>query len=331
MNFLLPARFFCLLILLSLCVVACNTDDPEFDSPLIPARIAFTANRLYPEGIAFDPATGRFLVSSITQGKIGYVDEQGHYLSFIESDTQLISAIGLKVHDGKLYVCNGDQGVSNKSTAQTTLKTAGLFVYDLATGQNLRRTNLATLLPNASHYANDVAFDDKGNAYVTDSFAPVIYKVPADTNQASIFVESPLFAQGEGINLNGIVYHPDNYLIVVKANQGILYKIDMSNGNKVTEITGASLPNGDGMLLFNNDLYVVNNRNRVSQVRSSDGWKTASVVKTDSVGYDQATTNVLAENKIYTLNARITEVNAAVAAKNPALLQANTYSIQQFK
>ena len=89
--------------------------------------------------------------------------------------------------------------------------------------------------------------------------------------------------------------------------------------------------NGDGMVLYNNDLYVVNGRNKVSQVRSTDGWQTASLVKTDSVGYSQATTNVLVNDKIYTINARIEEVSAAVAAKNPALLQANAYSIQQFK
>ena len=318
------------LALVSVCVLACNTYDPEFNAPLIPERISFTANRLYPEGITYVPTLGRFLVSSITQGKIGAVDERGHYDDFIK-DSQLISAIGMKVRDGKLYVCNGDQGVSDKSTAQTTLKTAGLFIYDLATGQNLRRANLAALLPDMNHFANDVAFDSLGNAYVTDSFAPVIYKVPADTTQPSIFVESPLFAGGQGFNLNGIVYHPNKYLIVVKANEGILYKIPLDTPYEFKAIKGVNLPNGDGMLLYNNDLYVVNGRNKVTQLRSTDNWETASVVKTDSVGYDQATTNVVAEDKIYTINARINEVSTAVSAKNPGLLQANTYSIQRFK
>ena len=318
------------LLALALGLAACNTSDPEFNAPIIPERIPFGATRQYPEGIAYSPTLDKFLVSSLTQGKVGLVDQKGRYADLIKDD-KLISSVGMKVRGMLLYVCNGDQGISDKSTTQTTLKTAGLFVYDLTSGQNLRRVDLAALLPTASHYANDMAFDDQGNAYVTDSFAPVIYKVPADSTRPTIFINSPLFAGAQGINLNGIVYHPDKYLIVVKSNEGKLFKIDLANPNNVSEITGVALPNGDGMVLYNNDLYVVSNRNRVSQVRSSDGWKTASIVKTDSIGYNEATTNALVNDKLYTLNARIGEVSAAVSAKDPARLQANTYSIQQFR
>ncbi|GAB3997818.1 SMP-30/gluconolactonase/LRE family protein [Spirosoma daeguense] len=317
--------------LISLLTTSCNTPDPEFSAPTIPARIPFSASRQYPEGITYSPSLDRFLVSSITQGKIGTVDQNGRYEDLIKDDAQLISAIGIKMRDNLLFVCNGDQGVSEKSTAQTTLKTAGLYIYDLTTKQNVRRINLATLVPNSNHFANDLAIDPDGNVYVTDSFAPVIYKVPANGADPSILLESPLFS-GTGINLNGIVYHPKKYLIVVKSNEGKLYKVDLNTTeNKTTEITGVTLPGGDGMLLHNDDLYVVNNRNRVTQVRSTDDWKTATIVKNDSTGYDQATTNVLVGEQIYTLNARIGEVSAAVAAKNPALLQASQYSIQQFK
>ena len=321
----------CWLTLLTGALAACNTPDPEFNAPVLPERISFSAARQYPEGITYAPSLDKFLVSSITQGKIGTVDQNGRYADLITNDEALISSIGMKVRDGKLYVCNGDQGVSTKSTPATTLKTAGLFVYDLATGTNLKRVDLAALLPGSNHYANDIAFDPQGNAYVTDSFAPVIYKVPADTTKPSILVNSPLFAGTEGVNLNGIVYHPDKFLIVAKANEGSLYKVNLSAPTLPTQITGPALPSGDGMVLVDNDLYVVNNRNRVSRVRSSDGWKTFTIVESDSTGYEQATTNVEVDGEIYTLNARIGEVSAAVAAKNPAQLQASEYSIKQFK
>lgn len=324
-------RLACKLLVLTACFTACNTSDPVFDAPVIPERIAFSATRQYPEGITYAPSFSQFLISSITQGKVGTVDEKGRYADFISDDKQLISSVGMKVRNNLLYVCNGDQGVSDKSTPQTALKTAKLFIYDLTSRQAIRRVDLAALLPGVNHYANDIAFDDQGNAYVTDSFAPVIYKVPADTSQASLLVNSPLFSGAQGINLNGIVYHPDKFLIVVKSNEGKLFKVDLTNISNVSEITGVTLVNGDGMVLYNNDLYVVNGRNKVSQVRSTDGWQTASLVKTDSVGYNQATTNVLVNDKLYTINARIDEVSAAVAAKNPAQLQASAYSIQQFK
>lgn len=311
-------------------LAACNTPDPEFNAPVISERITFSANRQYPEGITYSSQLDQFLVSSITQGKIGKVDLNGRYQDLIATDTSLVSAIGIKVYNGKLYVCNSDQGVSTKSKPTTTLKTAGLFVYDLASGTSVARYDLAKLYPNSDHFANDIAFDAKGNAYVTDSFAPVIYKIPADTTQPSA-IYSPLFAGGSGFNLNGIVYHPDNYLIVVKSNDGSLFKIDLNGAPLPKQIVGPSLPNGDGMVFYNNDLYVVNNRNRVSRLRSTDSWNTFTIVETDSTGYDQATTNVEAGGRIYTLNARIGEVDKAVADKNPSLLQANDYSIQQFK
>lgn len=319
------------LLILTLLVSACNTTDPDFTTPVLPERIEFSANRQYPEGITYSPTLDLFLISSITQGKIGTVDQMGRYTDLITDDKQLISSTGIKVRGSLLYVCNGDQGVSEKSTERTALKTAGLFIYDLSTKQNVRRVNLAALLPTANHFANDIAFDAMGSAYVTDSFASVVYKIPADTVQPVTVIYSPLFSGAQGINLNGIVYHPDNYLIVVKSNEGKLFKIDLSNTNTITEIAGVNLPGGDGMLVYNNDLYVVNGRNQVSQIRSLDSWKTASLVKVDTVGYEDATTNVLVNGTIYTLNARISEVSAAVAAKDPSQLQASDYSIQQFK
>lgn len=305
---------------------ACTNTDHGIPNPAFPERIAFVAERQYPEGITFSPQLGRFLISSITQGKIGTVGFDGKYEDLL-TDPQLISAIGIRERNGLLYVCNSDNVVSSKSTPATTGTTAELLVFNIATKQLIRRVDLDALLPNQPHLANDVAVDDQGNAYVTDSFSPVVYKVTAG-GQASILVNSPLFA-GQGFNLNGIVFHPNGYLIVAKTNQGKLFKIDLGNNNAISEITGFGVLPGDGLTLFVNDLYVVSQGSRVVQVRSLDNWQTANVIKIDAIGYAQATTNVEVGGKIYTLNARIGEIGAA--AGNPALLQAKDYTIQQFK
>ncbi len=317
-------------------LAACNTPDPELIDTTFPDRIAFTANRQYPEGIAYAPTLDKFLVSSLTQGKIGTVDRNGVYTDLINTDTQLIAAVGMKVRNGLLYVCNGDLGVSDKSTATSAMKTAGLFVYDLSTGQNVRRVNLASLLPTANHYANDIAFDSQGNAYVTDSFAPVIYRIPADANQsASILVRKDSLFSGQNFNLNGIVYHPSNFLIVGKANEGKLFKVDLTNPSSNTAVVpitlSAPLAGCDGMLLYNNELYVVHERTKMARVTSSDGWKTATVARIDASGYEDATTNTEVNGSIYALNARISEVSAAATAKNPSLLTASAYSIKKFQ
>jgi len=327
----IPSWAATLLVTTSCSLSSCNIGDDNLLAPDYGDRVTFESARQYPEGIAYSPVLNRFLVTSITQGKVGSVDKKGNYTDLF-TDSQLISAIGVKELNGKVYVCNGDQGVSSKSTAQSKLKTAGLFVYNMATNQVERRTDLAALLPTTQHFANDVALDSQGVAYITDSFSPVVYRVGAD-GQASILVNDPKFAPATGqFGLNGIVYHPDNYLIVAKAGTGQLFKINLAINNAITQITGfPALTGADGMTLIGNELYVVNGQNKVTHARSSDGWATASVVKTDEVGYEQATTNTVYNNQIYTLNARIGEVSAAATSGNPASLTASSYSIQRFK
>jgi len=308
---------------------ACKNNGTDVNAPSFADRTSFTESRLYPEGIAYAPSLNKFVVTSLTKGKVGTVDVNGTYADLF-TDPQLISTQGVKVYNGKVYVCNAAQGIAEKTTAAATMKTAGLFVYDLSTNQITRRTDLAALLPNASHLANDVAIDAQGVAYVTDSFSPVVYRVATD-GTPSILVNNPVLGVPAGqFGLNGIVAHPGNYLIVVVASTGKLYKIDLANSNAITEVTGfAPVTGGDGMVLINDDLYVVNNRNQVTQLRGANNWATASVVKTDAVGYDQATTNTVVNGQVYTLNARIGEIGAA--AGNPASLTSSAYSIQRFK
>ncbi|UFH56762.1 gluconolaconase [Spirosoma sp. KNUC1025] len=307
-------------------LTACEDHTLSPNAPF-PERINFTAARQYPEGISYSSQLAKFVITSITQGKIGTVSTDGHYEDLI-TPPELVSGIGIKVVDGRILVCNGDQGVSTKSTPQTTRKLAELLIFNLNSRQLERRVDLDDLYPGSPHFANDIAIQPDGTVYVTDSFAPVIYKV-LSSGQASILVESPLFSSMT-FGLNGIVYHPNGYLIVAQTGAGKLYKVDLMNGNAITEVGGLpSLP-GDGLTLFNNDLYVVTGSgSRVAQVRSTDNWQTASIIKTDEIGYNQATTNVAVNGSIYTLNARIGEISAAMG--NAALLQSNDYSIQKFK
>ncbi|CAH8382855.1 unnamed protein product [Eruca vesicaria subsp. sativa] len=92
----------------------------------------------------------------------------------------------------------------------------------------------------------------KGNAYVTDAKGNKILKIDVNGEIVST-IESPLVA------LNGIVYHPDGFLIVIHTFSGLLYKIDLTAGgddgsNKVSvvEVTCATLRFGD-VVVFDKD------------------------------------------------------------------------------
>lgn len=206
------------------------------------------------------------------------------------------------------------------------------MVFDLATRQLERRVDLDALLPaEQPNFANDLTVAPDGTVYVTDSFSPVVYKVTRD-GRASILVRDDVRFTSPTFGLNGIVHHPNGFLIVINTGLGKLYKIDLQNSNAVTEVTGTGSLPGDGLALLNNDLYVVTgNGSRMARVRSRDDWQTASIVKIDESGYSQATTNVAVNGRVYTLNARIGEVVDAISNPTQMGLQSSGYGIQQFR
>ncbi len=317
------------LLLLALNSLTACEDHRNSPNAAFPERINFTAQQQYPEGIAYSSTLNGFVITSLTQGKLGVVQTDGQYTDLV-SPPELVSGVGVKVADGRILVCNSDNGVSTKSSPATVRKLAQLLVFNATTRQLERQTDLGGLLPNASHFVNDLAIAPDGTVYVTDSASPVIYRI-TPAGQASILVRDDIRFFSPAFGLNGIVYHPDGFLIVANTGQGKLYKVDLNNGNSISEVGGISNLPGDGLTLVNNtDLYVVTGSGtRVAQVRSTDGFMMASIVKTDGSGYAGATTSTFANGQIYTLNARINEIGAAMGDRTK--LQSNEYSIQRFR
>ncbi|MCF2447100.1 SMP-30/gluconolactonase/LRE family protein [Dyadobacter sp. CY345] len=307
------------LTLISVLGLSACEDHRDSPNAPFPERIDFVAERQYPEGIAYSSQLSKFLITSIPLGKIGTVSTDGKYEDLINAP-ELISGIGMKVAGNYAFVCNSDRGISVKSTTAGAFQTAELLVFNLTTRQLERRTNLASLIPaEQRNFANDVTLAPDGTAFVTDSFSPVIYRVSPD-GIASVLARDEVNFTSPGFGLNGIVYHPDGYLIVANTGQGKLFKVDLQNGNQVSEIIGTGALPGDGLTLLDGDLYVVTGGARVAQLRSSDNWKTASILKFDEVGYLGATTSVAVNNQIYTLNARIGTIG-----------DARDFSIQRFR
>lgn len=131
-----------------------------------------------------------------------------------------------------------------------------------------------------SSFADDVAVDEDGNAYVTDIMGSKIWKVSPDGEPLSI-IKNGTFTQRAGtannlIGLNGIVYHPNGYLLVVHTSGGDLFKVDPRTGGVGVVKVRGSLKRGDGLeLLSPTRLAVAGMPSRL--VESSDDWETASV------------------------------------------------------
>ena len=163
-----------------------------------------------------------------------------------------------------------------------------------------------------STFINDLVIT-RDAAWFTDSFDDVVYKVPIGRDgRLGAPVAVPLtgsYRQGAGFNLNGIdATAGDRWLVAVQSNTGTLYRIDPATGGTTAiDLGGASLVNGDGLLLEGHRLYVVQNFfNKVSVVDLDPGDFTSGTVVREltSANLDIPTTIASLGNRLYLVNSR---------------------------
>ena len=267
----------CLLALIAACAA------PKISPQTQPtARIEFEAPEAYPEGIVYDSIADVFYVSSAHLGTVGKVNRQGNY-SVLYNDNSLKSTYGLKIHpDGKrLFVCVGDANYSKFSTPDTKKKMIRLISLELPSGKKLTDVDISKVQP-GEHFGNDLAFDNQGNVYMTDSYSNVIYKITAD-GKATVFAKDKQF-DTKGVGLNGIVYHPDGFLLVDNSHTGRIYKVNVNNPQQIQKVDIEQYFMGaDGMLLTDkNTLTVVVNggTDKIFQLHTTDNWQTAQLAAT---------------------------------------------------
>jgi len=272
-----------------------------------PEVIAFTKAALYPEGLEYDAKRNRFLVTSLHEGIIGEVADDGTYKVFAH-DPNFVSAIGIRIdaERDRLLVCSSDPGASVHTKKENQGKLAGLGVFQLSSGKLLKYLDLGKLGGSGGHFCNDIALDNAGNAYVTDSFSPIIYKVDT-ANNASVVLNNKRFT-GESFNLNGIVVK-DGYLLVAKMNEGLLFKVPLDKPEQFTQVKiKEPLKGADGLLWAPDGALVVianGKTNKVFKLASTDNWTSANIVGSVDTGNVFATTGVVRDGKIYVLYAML--------------------------
>ncbi len=295
--------------LLILTTISCTTDSPDDleinhadlrMSQVVQDVINIYEPDLYPEGIEYDIRGDRFLISSITRGDIGQVIN-GEYSVWI-SNPDFTSTLGIHIDHTKKRVLITNTNIDGSL--------AELFAYDLS-GRFLFKSNLGVLSA-GGHLANDVTVDRHGNAYVTDSYAGIIYKVDP-SGVADIFLYDETLAPPPGaFGLNGIDYDPRGFLIVSRVVSNELIKIPLNDPQNFSKIQlSAALYSPDGLYLKNpNELLVVSNdfggeNSRVQTFRTRDGWETATLTNEFLSPGNFLTTVAVKRNIPYVLSAHL--------------------------
>jgi sugar lactone lactonase YvrE len=249
-----------------------------------------------PEGVAI---TGNALfVGSIPTGRVLRADITTGQSRIVVDPPAGRSAIGLKVDEqSRLFVAGGATGEA--------------YVYDANSGAELARYTLAE----GEAFINDVIVTPQA-AWFTDSRNPVLYRLPfgADGALPAPAEVTALALGGEFLfeagvnNANGIDATPDGEtLIIVQSNAGLLFTVDPVTGAATAiGLGGDSVPNGDGILLQGQTLFVVQNRlNMVAVITLSQDFATGTVEQrlTDPA-FDVPTTVAASDGHLFLPNAR---------------------------
>jgi sugar lactone lactonase YvrE len=279
--------------LLAIALAAFLAAGARAGGPAFPEKIALP-DGFQPEGIAVT-ADGTFYVGSIPTGAIyrGSV-KTGEGSVFIQGRTGR-AAIGVEYEgrEQRLFVAGGPTGQA--------------FVYDARKGRLLKRYRLAR----AETFVNDVVVT-RSAAWFTDSVNPVLYRVAIRENGRLAERAQTVKLSGDiqyqtGFNVNGIDATRDGQaLVIVQSNTGFLFRVDRRGVTRRIAVGTETFANGDGLLLNDRRLYVVQNRmNTIAVVDLARALGSGSLVtKLSDPDFDIPTTLDDLGRRLYAVSAR---------------------------
>jgi sugar lactone lactonase YvrE len=209
------------------------------------------------------------------------------------------AATGLKV-DGRnrLFVSGAGTGTAR--------------VYNARSGALLKEYQLTT----APTFINDVTLT-RHAAYFTDSQKQQLYvldlgrhgRLPAQARTLPLKGDLVYDNDPNTFELNGITTVNGKRLITVQSGTGKLFLVNARNGRtKEIDLGGATVTNGDGLLLLGRRLYVVQNRdNKIAVVHLKRSFRRGEVKRflTDD-DFDVPTTVAWKGGFLWAVNARFT-------------------------
>jgi sugar lactone lactonase YvrE len=200
----------------------------------------------------------------------------------------------MTIDRGRLFVAGGMTGNG--------------YVYN-ATNGSLARTYAFSA---SGSFINDVVITKRA-AWFTDSFKPVLYRVPLGPSgrPGAVFTTVSLtgdYVHGGGFNVNGIDATPNGQtLVIVQSGTGRLFTVRANGATRAIALANAeSVPNGDGILLDGKTLYVVQNQlNVVAKIALAANLRSGRVVRRISnPQFDVPTTIAEHGSRLYAVNAR---------------------------
>jgi DNA-binding beta-propeller fold protein YncE len=185
--------------------------------------VAWTIHdRLFvPEGIAYDPASRSFFVSSQYRRKIVRIDPSGNVQDFVTSGRDgLWMVFGIVVDPTRrlLWAVSTAEPVMERYSMVDENAT-GVFAFDIQTGALSHKY----LLPDRSpaHRFDDITVSGNGRVFASDGGSGVVYTIAPGGKSLEVFVPAGTM-QGP----NGLVTSPDGRWLYVSDYAGFIFRAD---------------------------------------------------------------------------------------------------------
>lgn len=214
----------------------------EIDAPMIA------------EGLAWDAARSRFLVSGMRSRTVVQMDSQGRRADFLRDPTVPgILGIALDPERGVLWAAASGLAVVEDLPAELRDTTA-LLKIDLETGAVLDRYQAPVSEGRRSF--GDVAVGSDGTAYVSDSFGGDVFRLRPGGEALETIVPAGRLGSPQGM-----VEAPDGRALLIADYSSGLHRLDRESG----EMTAIAAPADvtllgiDSILRIGDDLVAVQN------------------------------------------------------------------------
>jgi sugar lactone lactonase YvrE len=267
------------------------------------ATVAFTVHQrgLVPEGVAFDPVTRSFFLSSIRQRKILRVGSDGHVSDFVSPARDgLRGAAGMGVDAKRRTLWVASQAMPHMNDFRKGDPPASaVFEYDVDSGR-LRKEHRPPAADPPPAF-DDLTVASDGRVYVNDGQSPRIFTLAPEKGKLELFLESDVLRGTQGLAVT-----PDGKTLYASDYNGLV-RIDVAS-RKITPIPvppDLALNGIDGLVHADGSLVGIQNGIRPHRVirldLGPDGItiSRARILEMNHPAFDEPTLGVVAGGRLY--------------------------------
>ena len=275
----------------------------ENNAPVSHSSLGFSLEEtgLVTEGLAYDPETETFYVSSIHKRKIISVNRKGEAHDFSGANDGLWSVQGMKV-DAKrhlLWVCT-TAFPQMMNFAEVDKNHTGVFKYDLKTGKLLKKYLLQD--NTKGHAFGDLALHPSGDVYVTDSVTPAIYVISRQKDLLELHTGPEPFSSPQGLDFSA----DGKKMFIADYGRGI-FVFDMKNKafKKLEYPETVSMLGIDGLYFYRGNIITIQNGIRPHRVvrwilnKAMDRVERSEVIEANNPQFDEPTLGVIVKDDFY--------------------------------